>query len=110
MVITSSSVQESRDPTRSRSIDYAGTVLIALTLAPLILALSKGSDWGWASAATIGCLAVAVLGVAFVTVEQRVAVPLLDLALLRNRVLVGSTVAILIGAGTINALMYVLSL
>ena len=36
--------------------------------------------------------------------------PLLDLALLRNRVLVGSTIAILIGAGTINALMYLLSL
>ena len=35
---------------------------------------------------------------------------MLDLALLRNRVLVGSTIAILIGAGTINALMYVLSL
>ena len=36
--------------------------------------------------------------------------PLLDLALLRNRVLVGSTIAILIGAGTINGLMYLLSL
>ena len=111
MVITRRSVQESRDENRSRSIDYTGSVLIALTLGPLILALSKGSSWGWASAATIGCLVVAVLAaVAFVMVEKRVAVPLLDLALLRNRVLVGSTVAILIGAGTINALMYVLSL
>ena len=36
--------------------------------------------------------------------------PLLDLALLRNRILVGSTLAILIGAGTINGLMYLLSL
>jgi MFS family permease len=45
-----------------------------------------------------------------VAVESRVKVPLLDLGLLRNRILVGSTVAILIGAGTINALMYVLSL
>ena len=43
-------------------------------------------------------------------VEQRVAIPLLDLALLRNRVLVGSTICILIGAGTINGLMYLLSL
>ena len=42
--------------------------------------------------------------------EKRVAVPMLDLALLRNRVLVASTVAILIGAGTINALMYLVSL
>ena len=61
--------------------------------------------------ATLGCLAVGIAaGVGFVVVERRVKVPLLDLALLRNRVLVGSTVAILIGAGTINALMYLLSL
>jgi EmrB/QacA subfamily drug resistance transporter len=111
MVIARLRVEESRDENRSRSIDYTGSALIALTLGPLILALSKGSSWGWASAATIGCLVVSVLAaVAFVMVEKRVAVPLLDLALLRNRVLVGSTVAILIGAGTINALMYVLSL
>ncbi|WP_028785618.1 MFS transporter [Terracoccus sp. 273MFTsu3.1] len=111
ILITYRRVSESRDTTRSRSIDYAGSLLIALTLAPLILALSKGGDWGWASVATIACLAIGVAaGFAFVAVERRVAVPMLDLALLRNRVLVGSTVAILIGAGTINALMYLLSL
>jgi MFS family permease len=43
-------------------------------------------------------------------VEKRVAAPLVDLQLLRNRVLVGATLAILIVAGTINALMYVISL
>jgi EmrB/QacA subfamily drug resistance transporter len=111
IVLTAATVTESRDPNRPRSIDYAGTVLVALTLAPLILALSKGSDWGWTSLATLGSLAVGVAAcVAFVAVERRVSVPLLDLALLRNRILVGSTVAILIGAGTINALMYLLSL
>ena len=46
----------------------------------------------------------------FVVVERRVEAPLVDLALLRNRILVGATLAILIVAGTINALMYVLSL
>ncbi len=111
IVLTAATVTESRDPNRPRSIDYAGTILVALTLAPLILALSKGSDWGWTSLATLGSLAVAVAAcVSFVAVERRVSVPLLDLALLRNRILVGSTVAILIGAGTINALMYLLSL
>ena len=111
IVITAATVTESRDPDRPRSIDVAGTILVALTLAPVILALSKGSDWGWTSLATLGCLAVGIAaGVGFVMVERRVKVPLLDLALLRNRVLVGSTVAILIGAGTINALMYLLSL
>ena len=51
-------MEESRDPNRSRSIDFAGTVLIAVTLVPLVLALSEGSDWGWTSAATLGCLAI----------------------------------------------------
>jgi EmrB/QacA subfamily drug resistance transporter len=111
VVLTYFTVSESRDPNRSRSIDYAGTVLVALTLAPLILALSKGSDWGWGSLATIGCFVVSVVaGYLFVVVERRVEVPLLDLALLRNRILVGATIAILIGAGTINGLMYLLSL
>ena len=111
MLITAATVRESRDPHRSHDIDYAGAFLVALTLSPAILALSEGSAWGWASLRTIGCLVVAVAaGVAFVAVERRVRVPLLDLALLRNRVLVGSTIAILIGAGTINGLMYLLSL
>ena len=111
MVLTFFTVTESRDPNRPRSIDYAGTVLVALTLAPFILAVSKGGAWGWFSVATLACFAVAVAsGFAFVAVERRVAVPMLDLAVLRNRVLVGATIAILIGAGTINGLMYLLSL
>jgi EmrB/QacA subfamily drug resistance transporter len=109
--LTLATVQESRDPNRSSSIDYLGSVLIALVLAPVVLALSKGVDWGWTSVATLGCFAVAIAsGFAFVAVEKRAKAPLVDLQLLRNRVLVGSTLAILIVAGTINALMYVLSL
>jgi EmrB/QacA subfamily drug resistance transporter len=109
--LTLARVQESRDPNRSRSLDFAGTVLIALLLAPVVLALSKGNDWGWASAATLGCFAVSIVaGVLFVIVEKRVEAPIVHLSILRNRVLVGATLAILIVAGTINALMYVLSL
>ena len=48
--------------------------------------------------------------VLFVMVERRVKAPLVDLELLRNRILVGATLAILLVAGSINALMYVLSL
>lgn len=109
--LTLATVEESRDPNRPRSIDFAGTVLIAVILVPLVLALSEGPSWGWVSLATIGCLVVSVLGVfGFVAVEQRVAAPLVDLRVLRNRILVGATLAILIVAGAINALMYILSL
>jgi EmrB/QacA subfamily drug resistance transporter len=111
MVLTVAAVTESRDPNRPPKIDFAGSVLVGLTLAPLVLALSKGGDWGWFSAATVGCFLMCIAaGFAFVAVERRVALPLLDLGLLRNRVLVGATVAILIGSGTIHALMYLLSI
>jgi MFS family permease len=51
-------VKESRDPDRPRSIDLLGTLLIAVVLVPLVLALSEGGEWGWLSAATIGCLVI----------------------------------------------------
>ena len=111
MLLTWATVSESRDPDRPRSIDYAGTVLVALTLMPLILGVTKSGEWGWLSVGTLACFGIAVAaGFGFVAVERRITVPMLDLALLRNRVLVGSTIAILIGAGTINGLMFLLSL
>ena len=109
--LTYFTVKESRDPNRSSSIDFVGTVLIAVILVPLVLALSEGPKWGWASVATLGCFAISVIGAfLFVRVEGRIAAPLVDLKLLRNGALVGSTLAIFIVAGVINALMYVLSL
>jgi EmrB/QacA subfamily drug resistance transporter len=109
--LTYFTVQESRDPNRSSSIDFVGTVLIAVILVPLVLALSEGPTWGWVSVATLGCFALSVIGAyLFVRVESRLAAPLVDLKLLRNGALVGSTLAIFIVAGVINALMYVLSL
>lgn len=104
-------VPESRDPDRPRTVDLAGTVLVAAILAPLIFAVTEGSTWGWTSPATLGCFAVTVAAtVGFVLVERRVAAPLVDLALLRNLLLVVSTIAILIGAGAIAGLSFLISL
>jgi EmrB/QacA subfamily drug resistance transporter len=109
--ITLFTVKESRDPNRSKSIDFLGTIMIAVLLVPLVLALSEGTSWGWLSLATLGCFAISIVGAfGFVAVEQRAQAPLVDLRLLRNAVLVGATIAILIVAGAINALMYLLSL
>lgn len=104
-------VPESRDPDRPRSIDLWGTVLVAAILAPLVFAVTEGGSWGWASPATIGCFAVSVAAtVGFVLVERRVPAPLVDLALLRNVLLVASTIAILIGAGAIAGISFLISL
>ena len=60
VLITVKAVTESRDPNRSRDIDWLGTALVALVLAPLILGVSKGADWGWTSPATLACFVVSV--------------------------------------------------
>jgi EmrB/QacA subfamily drug resistance transporter len=104
-------VPESRDPSRNRSIDLAGTVLVAAVLAPFVFAITNGSSWGWASTPTLVCLAISALSaVGFVVAERRVPAPLVDLRLLKNKVLVGSTLAILIGAGAIAGLSLLISL
>ncbi|MEJ2862025.1 MFS transporter [Actinomycetospora flava] len=104
-------VPESRDPDRPRSVDLAGTVLVAAILAPLVFGVTEGGTWGWASPATLGCFAVTALAtVGFVLVERRVTAPLVDLALLRNLLLVVSTIAILIGAGAIAGISFLISL
>ncbi|MGW2270210.1 MFS transporter [Streptomyces yangpuensis] len=109
--LTLRTVAESRDPSRPRSVDLAGTVLVAVVLVPLVFGVTEGADWGWLSAPTLICFAVSAVAVAgFVLVEKRVRTPLIDLALLHNKFLVGSSVAILVVAGCINAVMYVCSL
>jgi MFS family permease len=109
--VTLKSIEESRDPDRPRSIDWYGTVLVATILAPLILAVTKGSEWGWTSGRIVVCLLVSIASViGFVMVERRSPAPLVDLQLMRNKLLIGATLGILIGAGTINGLMFVVSL
>lgn len=109
--VTLRSVPESRDENRPRSLDLTGTLLVAIALMLFMLALTEGPAWGWGAPATFGCFAgTAAAGIGFWLVERRVSAPLVDLRLLRNRVLVGATVSILLVAGAINGLMYVLSL
>jgi MFS family permease len=109
--VTARLVVESRDPQRSRTIDWAGTALVAAVLVPFVFAMSEGSTWGWLSWPTITCLVITVAAaIGFVAVEGRVEAPLVNLRLLRNVPLVGSTLAILIGAGAIAAIMLLISL
>ncbi|WP_432011814.1 MFS transporter [Streptomyces cucumeris] len=72
------------DPPRSSlaGIDWTGAGLLVLTLGLVNFALTRGEDQGWDSAATLVQLGVAaVLLIAFLFLERRVAAPTLDLSL-----------------------------
>jgi Arabinose efflux permease len=72
-------VPESKVRTGGR-FDLLGSVGMAVGLVSLLLAVSKGADWGWGSATTLGLLAVAVVVLsAWGVYELRIAKPLVDL-------------------------------
>jgi MFS family permease len=67
-------------------LDPAGAVLLAIGLFMLLLAISKGRDWGWTSELTLGLFAAAFATlVVFAFVERRVRAPMVDLALVARR-------------------------
>nr|WP_255348192.1 MFS transporter [Parafrankia sp. EUN1f] len=60
--------------------DRTGAVLVSVTLASLLLAVSKGNEWGWSSAVVLGLLGVAGLTLAvWIPFELRVGAPMVDL-------------------------------
>ncbi len=98
-----------RSARRPEPIDGAGAVLAGVGLFALCLALSRAHVWGYGSAATIASLAIAlVAGVAFFTVERRVAHPMLDLTLFDNRVFAFSVLASILYFTSLNAIIITL--
>ncbi|MFF4715424.1 MFS transporter [Streptomyces eurythermus] len=72
-------VPESEVRTGGR-FDLAGALGMAVGLVALLLAVSKGADWGWGSGTTLGLFALAVVVlVAWGFFELRTARPLVDL-------------------------------
>ena len=66
--------------------DVVGAALYMLGLMGVLVALNQGHAWGWGSFAVIGFLALGlVLLLGFVVHERRVAFPMLDLRLFRER-------------------------
>ena len=67
-------------------LDVLGAFILTVALVSLLLAISKGQEWGWGDTKTIALLALgAVALVVFVLVELRVAEPLIDMRLLKIR-------------------------
>ncbi len=70
---------------RPAGYDVRGAVLIGGGLLALLVALEKGTDWGWGAPSTLGLLVVAVvLLAAWTRNELRVQAPLVELHLMRR--------------------------
>jgi EmrB/QacA subfamily drug resistance transporter len=93
IAITLRKLPESRDE-RAGAIDWAGLVTFSAALFLLVFALIRGNEEGWGSPLIVGLLAASALLLAlFIAVERRVAHPMFDLSLFRNRTFVGASIA-----------------
>jgi EmrB/QacA subfamily drug resistance transporter len=91
VVVTLFAAQESRDETASRRVDVPGIATLTVGLTALVLALVEANAWGWGSARILGLLAAsAVALVAFVLIERRSPVPVVDFAFFASRSFIGA--------------------
>lgn len=87
-------------PVRTQgTFDIRGAVLLSAALTAILLALSKGAQWGWTSPATLGLAAAGVaLLVIWAPLELRTPSPLVDLRVAARRaVLLVNVASILTG-------------
>jgi EmrB/QacA subfamily drug resistance transporter len=102
LTIGSRYITESFDESVPRRIDVAGLALITVGIGLFTLTFDRAPTWGWLSVPTIvafGCSLAALA--AFVVVEHRVRLPLVDLSLVRD-----PRFAILVLAGTVANIAY----
>ncbi len=80
------------------ALDVPGALLLTAGLVALLLAITEGNGWGWASARVLGLLAAAALALgAWVFQQLRAPAPLVELRLLRHRaVLSGDGCALIV--------------
>ncbi|MEU3513514.1 MFS transporter [Streptomyces longwoodensis] len=86
---------------KGQRFDVAGALGLAVGLVCLLLAVSKGADWGWGSVTTLGLFAASVVVLlAWGLWEVRTTDPLIDLrTTARPRVLLTNVASVFVGFG-----------
>lgn len=99
-----------RKPSRARTLDIPGAVLLVLTVVPGLIGLSiGGAQYAWGSPQVIGALALSLVsGIAFVVTELRVSDPLIPFVIFKNRIISISLIIILLtGFAMFGAMVFI---
>jgi EmrB/QacA subfamily drug resistance transporter len=104
-------IRESKDTSREQRLDLPGLVTSGGALFALTYALIEANNKGWTSAEILSLFGVAVLGLAaFIALEQRQRVPMLDLSLFRNRTFAGANATMMLVALAMFGVFFFVSL
>lgn len=101
MVVLAATLIPSIQPAKQGRFDYVGAIGLASSLVAILVGITKGNEWGWASAGTlglIGCGVLLLLAWGFYELRQRE--PLVDLhTTAKLPVLFTNLAALLVGFG-----------
>src|SRR3954447_25213844 len=104
-------LRESKADLNHRHFDAAGATSITGGLMLLVYALTRATQHGWGSTATIGLLAASgALIIGFVVIEARSKAPLLPLGIFRLRTLAASNVSVLLLSASLFSQFFLLTL
>jgi EmrB/QacA subfamily drug resistance transporter len=101
-------VDETKDTSREQRLDLPGLVTSAVGLFALTYGLIETNTHAWGSAQVLGLLGIAVVALgAFVVLESRQRIPMLDLSLFRNPTFTGANTAMaLVGLAMFGVFFY----
>jgi EmrB/QacA subfamily drug resistance transporter len=104
-------IDESRDTSAEQRLDLPGLVTSGVGLFALTYGLIEANAYGWTSARILGAFALAVGSLAaFVVLEQRQRLPMLDLSLFRSRTYAGANIVMLLVALAMFGVFFYVSL
>ncbi len=104
-------IPESKDESAEQRLDLPGLLTSGIGLFAFTYGLIEANTYGWTSGRIVGAFVVAaVMLVAFVLLETRQRLPMLDLSLFRNGTFAGANIAILLVALAMFGVFFFVSL
>jgi EmrB/QacA subfamily drug resistance transporter len=104
-------IEESKDESAEQRLDLPGLLTSGIGLFSLTYGLIEANTYGWTSGRILGAFALAVaMLVAFVLLEMRQRLPMLDLSLFRSGTFAGANLAVLLVALAMFGVFFFMSL
>jgi EmrB/QacA subfamily drug resistance transporter len=104
-------IKESKDESAEQRLDLPGLLTSGIGLFAFTYALIEANTYGWTSGRIVGAFVVAAAMLcAFVLLEMRQRLPMLDLSLFRNGTFAGANLAILLVALAMFGVFFFVSL
>jgi EmrB/QacA subfamily drug resistance transporter len=104
-------IRESRDTSEEQRLDLPGLITSGLGLFALTYGLIEANTYGWTSGRILGTFIVAAASLAaFVLLELRQRIPMMDLTLFKNGTFTGANIAMLLVALSMFGVFFFVSL